>query len=131
MVSNYTDLGSPTEKRICGVYLPVESQYATCGSFTLEPDYGVNIATHTNSESTEPSGATSLRPFAHAGRQTWTYTNSQFDSSVEAWQDINIQVGTNGKAFRYAIRMGDMSGANPGTLRIKPPYLDVQIKTKQ
>jgi hypothetical protein len=131
IVSNYTDLGTPSEKRICRAYLPVESRYATCGAFTLEPGYSVNVTTHTDAETTEPSGATSLRPFAHAGCQTWKYTNNQFSSTTEQWQDIRLDVGANGKMFRYSIRVGDITGANPGRLKIRPPFLEAQIKGQQ
>jgi hypothetical protein len=131
IVSNYTDLGIPSEKRIARTYLPVESLYATCGALTLESDYSVNTTIHEDSEATEPDGATSLRPFAHAGCQTWKYTNNQFSSTVEQWQDIRLDVGSNGKMFRYSIRMGDIPGANPGRMKIKPPYVMAQIKNEQ
>lgn len=131
IVSNYNDFGAPNEKRVCGVYLPVRSEYASAGSFSLEPDYGVNDATHVHGEASEPSGSVSMRPFTHPGEKTWSYTNSAFDSSVEAWEDIKLDVGYRCKGFRYAIRMGDAEGALPGTLCIRPPYADVQILSKQ
>jgi hypothetical protein len=131
IVSNYTDLGTPSEKRVARAYLPLESRYATCGAFTLEPGYSVNVTVHEVGETTEPTAATSLRPFAHAGCQTWKYTNNQFSSITEQWQDIRLDVGANGKMFRYSIRMGDIPGANPGRLKIKPPYVMAQIKNEQ
>lgn len=128
IVSNYEDLGMSNDKRVKRMYLDVESQYATCGAVTIEPDYGVNKFVHANSETTEPSGATSLRPFAHPGRQTWDYTNDQFDSAVEAWQDTRLDLGTQGKKFRYSIKIGDVPSANHGTLRLRVPKISVQIK---
>jgi hypothetical protein len=131
IISNYNDLGTPAEKRICRVYLPVESQYQTTGAFYLEPDYEVNETTHIDGEASEPSGSVSMRPFLHNGQETWTYTNSAFDSTVEAMKSIRLDVGTRGKAFRYAIRAGDVVGADHGMFRFKPPYIDVQILEKE
>jgi len=130
IVSNYTDLGIANDKRIKRVYLDTESQYATCGAFTLEPGYNVNIKVHEIGETSEPSGATSLRPFAHPGRQDWTYTNDQFDSTSEAWLTSRLDVGVQGKKFRYSIKVGDVPSANHGILRIRPPMVDVQVKGK-
>jgi len=130
IVSNYTDLGIANDKRIKRVYLDTESQYATCGAFTLEPGYNVNIKVHETGETSEPSGATSLRPFAHPGRQDWTYTNDQFDSTSEAWLTTRLDVGVQGKKFRYSIKVGDVPTANHGLLRIRPPMIDVQVKGK-
>lgn len=130
IVSNYEDLGMGNDKRVKRMYLDVESQYATCGYATIEPDYGVNKYVHANNETTEPTGATSLRPFAHPGRQTWDYTNDQFDGAVEAWQDTRLDLGTQGKAFRYSVKIGDIPSANHGILRIRPPKIDVQLKGK-
>jgi hypothetical protein len=130
IVSNYTDLGIANDKRVKRIYLDTESQYATCGAMTMEPDYGVNRYVHTDSDTSEPSGATSLQPFAHPGRQTWNYTNSQFDSTNEAWQTSRIDLGIQGKKFRYSIKVGDVPSANHGLLRIRPPMIDVQIKGK-
>ena len=130
IVSNYTDLGIANDKRIKRVYLDTESQYATCGAFTIEPGYNVNIKVHEIGETSEPSGATSLRPFAHPGRQTWDYTNDQFDSTSEAWLSNRIDVGVQGKKFRYSIKVGDVPSANHGTLRIRPPMIDVQVKER-
>jgi len=130
IVSNYTDLGLANDKRIKRVYLDVESQYPTNGAFTIEPDYGVNVKVHTDDETSEPTGATSIRPFAHPGRKTWDYTNDQFDSTSEAWQSIRLDVGIQGKKFRYSIKVGDVPHASHGTLRIRPPMIDVQIKGK-
>jgi len=130
IVSNYTDLGIANDKRIKRVYLDTESQYATCGAFTLEPGYNVNIKVHETGETSEPTGATSLRPFAHPGRQTWDYTNDQFDSTSEAWLSNRIDVGVQGKKFRYSIKVGDVPSANHGILRIRPPMIDVQVKVK-
>ena len=65
------------------------------------------MATHVDGETTEPADATSLRPFAHPGQQTWKYTNNQFDSAVEDWKSIRIDVGTQGTAIRYSIQVGD------------------------
>ncbi len=131
IVSNYNDLGTPAEKRICRVYLPVESQYQTTGAFYLEPDYEVNETVHADGEASEPSGSVSMRPFLHNGQETWTYTNSAFDSTSEATKSIRLDVGAKGKAFRYAIRVGDVVGADHGTLRFKPPYVDVQLIEKE
>jgi hypothetical protein len=131
IVSNLTDLGVANEKRVSRVYLPVEAEHAALGTFSVEPDYSVNKTIHVGGETSEPSGATSSLSFNHGGRKTWDYTNDVFDSQVEQWQDSRIDVGANGKAFRYAIRCGDMGVANPGILRIKPPMIDIQVKTKQ
>ncbi len=128
IVSNYEDLGMSNDKRVKRIYLDIESQYATCGYATIEPDYTVNKNVHTPNEMSEPSGATSLRPFAHPGRQTWEYTNDQFDGAVEAWQDTRLDIGTQGKKFRYSIKIGDAPTANHGILRIKPPKILVQLK---
>jgi hypothetical protein len=127
IVSNYEDLGLPNYKRIKRMYLPVSSQWATCGAVTIEPDAQVNMATHVDGETTEPADATSLRPFAHPGQQTWKYTNNQFDSAVEDWKSIRIDVGTQGTAIRYSIQVGDVPLANSGLLRIRPPKVMAQI----
>jgi hypothetical protein len=131
IVSNYNDLETPAEKRVCRVYLPVESQYQTTGAFYLEPDYSVNETSHDDGEASEPTGAVSMRPFLHNGQKTWTYTNNAFDSTVETMKSIRLDIGTKSKAFRYAIRVGDVVGADHGTLRFKPPYVDVQIIEKE
>ncbi len=128
IVSNYSDLGIPNEKRICRAYLDFDCKYRGCGAFTLEPDFYINYHTHSNEESTEPFGATSLRPFYHPGHQTWTYTNSQFDDDIEQWQHIRLDVGTRGTAVRYSIRAGDVATNVSGTMRIRPPKLMVQVK---
>jgi hypothetical protein len=130
IVSNYEDLGMSNNKRIKRMYLDVESQYQTCGAVTIEPDYDVNRFVHTDRETTEPSGATSLRPFFHSGRQTLKYVNNQFDSSVEAWQDTRIDVSIQGKKFRYSLKIGNVATANHGILRIRVPRIDIQIKEK-
>jgi hypothetical protein len=131
IVSNYNDLGSANEKRICRVYLPVESEYATQGVFRMEPDYAVNDTSHSDGESSQPSGSVASMVFSHGGGKTWVYSNDSFTSTTEPIKNIRIDVGARGKGFRYAIRMGDVPGATPGTLRIKPPYVDVQILSKQ
>ncbi len=131
IVSNYNDLGTPAEKRICRTYLPVESKYHTLGIFHLEPDYAVNETTHVDGETTEPDGSVSKAEFSHRGQKTWAYTDSAFSSTVEATKDIRLDVGTRCKAFRYALRVGDGVESEHGTLRFKPPYVDVQILGKE
>jgi hypothetical protein len=128
IVSNYIDLGIPNEKRISRVYLDIHSKYATVGRFTIEPDYFINLATHDNAESSEPTGSAPTLTFTHPGEQAWTYAYTQFDSTVEQWKHARIDVGTKGTAFRYNIQAGDMAGANPGMLRIRPPKVMVQVK---
>jgi hypothetical protein len=128
IVSNYEDLGIANEKRVPRAYLDVDSQYGTAGAFTIESDYDNNVTVHVDDETTEPSGATQLRPFAHPGHQTWKYTNSQFDSEVEQWKQCRIDVESKGTAFRYNIKIGDMANANHGTLRIRPPKMLTQVK---
>jgi hypothetical protein len=130
IVSNYNDLGIANEKRISRAYLDIDCKYPGCGAFTLEPDYGINYYTHTYGETTEPTGATSLRPFQHHGHYTWKYTNSQFDSDVEQWQSTRLDVGTKGTAIRYSIRVGDVATGVTGLLRVRPPKLEVQVKQK-
>jgi hypothetical protein len=46
-------------------------------------------------------------------------------------KSIRLDVGTRGKAFRYALRVGDGVESEHGTLRFKPPYVDVQILGKE
>ncbi len=131
IVSNYVDLGISNEKRVSRAYLDIDCKYPGCGSFSLEPDFNVNYTTHAVGETTEPTGATSLRPFQHVGHQTWVYTNTQFDSDVEQWQSTRLDVGAKGTAFRYSIRAGDVAANVTGTMRIRPPKLECQILPKQ
>ena len=127
IVSNYDELGIANHKRVKRVYLDVESQYPSYGLFTLEPDYQMNLAVHTDGESVEPADATSYLTFSHVGQETWKYTNDQFDSAIEAWKAIRIDVGTQGTAFRYSIQLGDNPASNAGILRIRPPKCMAQI----
>ncbi len=131
IVSHHYDLGIPNDKRVCRAYLPMESKYATWGAMTLEAGYEINNTIHEDGESSEPSGATSLRPFAHGGVRTWNYTNDQFDSTTEQWLQYRLDVGCRGKEFRYSIRAGDVSSSNTGRYRLRVPRLDVQILSKQ
>lgn len=128
IVSNYSDLGMPNEKRIGRVYLDVDCEYPGCGSFSLEPSYEVNYHTHSSGETAQPTGSVSMRPWQHSGHRTWTYTNSAFDSDVEQWYPMRLDVGTKGNKFRYAVRAGDVSTNVTGTMRIRPPKVMVQVK---
>jgi len=130
IVSNYNDLGMSQDKRISRAYLDVDAKYPGCGSFSLEPSYEVNYYTHSYGESSQPSGSVSMRPWYHPGHQTWSYTNSAFDSDVEQWYPMRLDVGTRGNKFRYAIRAGDVAANVTGTMRIRPPRLEVQILGK-
>jgi hypothetical protein len=128
IVSNYNDLGMSQDKRISRAYLDVDAKYPGCGSFSLEPSYEVNYYTHSFGESSQPSGSVSMRPWYHPGHQTWVYTNSAFDSDVEQWLPLRLDVGMKGNKFRYAIRAGDVATNVSGTMRIRPPKLMVQVK---
>ncbi len=130
IVSNYEDLTVPNHKRVRGAYLETMSEYATCGVFALESDFTTNMSIHTDSESTEPSGAVSRAPFASGGQQTWN-TNSSFNSgTVENWDTHKLDIGTQGRKFRYSIKFGDIPNATEGEMYIKPPSVEVQIKGK-
>jgi hypothetical protein len=131
ITSNYTDLGISNEKRTSRVYLPTESEYAVNGAFYIEPDYQINLTTHAAGETSEPAGSVSMRPIAHPGKKSFYYTNGSFDETVENWENLRIDVGAKGSAFRYTIRMGDVTGGNHGVVRIRPPMIDVQILPKQ
>jgi hypothetical protein len=41
-----------------------------------------------------------------------------------------MDIGIQGRKFRYSIKFGDIYGANQGTMYIKPPMIEVQIKGK-
>lgn len=130
IVSNYEDLGMNQDKRLSRAYLDIDCKWQGCGSFSLEPSYEVNYYTHVDAETSQPSGSVSMRPFYHPGHQSWTYTNSAFDSDVEQWFPLRLDVGTKGNKFRYAIRAGDVTADVTGIMRIKPPRLEVQILGK-
>jgi hypothetical protein len=130
IVSNYEDLGISNDKRITRADLDIDCKYAGCGSFSLEPSYEVNYYTHAIGESTQPSGSVSMRPFYHPGHKTWVYTNSAFDSDIEQWFPMRLDVGTRGNKFRYAIRAGDVATGVTGQMLIKPPRLECQILGK-
>jgi hypothetical protein len=130
IVSNYEDLSIPNHKRITRAYLDTESEYATCGVFALEGDFTTNKAIHTTSESAEPSGAVSRAPFASAGQETWDSDSSFNSGTVENWETHRLDVGTQGRKFRYSIKFGDIYGANQGTMYLKPPMIETQVKGK-
>jgi hypothetical protein len=130
IVSNVNDLGMSQDKRISRAYLDMDCKYPGCGSFSLEPSYEVNYYTHAIGEVAQPSGSVSMRPWQHPGHKTWVYTNSAFDSDVEQWLPLRLDVGTKGNKFRYAIRAGDVATNVTGQMLIKPPRLEVQILGK-
>jgi hypothetical protein len=130
IISNYNDLGMSQDKRISRAYLDSNCEYPGCGSFSLEPSYEVNYYTHVNGESSQPSGSVSMRPWYNPGHQTWTYTNSAFDSTLDQWYPMRLDVGIKGNKFRYAIRGGDLTASVSGKMRFRPPKLEVQILGK-
>ena len=130
IVSNFNDLGIVNEKRISRCYLDVESEYSTRGSVSIEPDYYVRSHTHVDGETAEPSGSVSRLDFCHSGYKTWN-TTFDFDSTVEAWNRFRLDIGTQGQAFRYSIRIGNTPASQHGTLRIKPPVFLVQVKSQR
>lgn len=130
IVSNYTDLGIVNEKRICRAYLDVESEFPTTGTVAIERDYDINAHIHTDGEASEPDGATSRLTFTHTGRETWS-TTTDFDSTVEAWKRIRLDIGLSCNAFRYSIQIENVPRAGHGILRIKPPTFLVQVKSQR
>jgi len=129
IISNYCDLNVANDKRVSRVYLDGESEYATVGAFSLESDYNVNRYIHVDEEITEPSGAVSRQAFGNAGQRSWDIDYS-FDGTVEAWMTNRIDVATQGQSFRYSIKIGDVPNANHGSLRIRPPMIDCQVRGK-
>ena len=130
IVSNYEDLGITNYKRVRQAQLETMSEYATSGVFALESDFTTNTAIHVDDETTEPSDSVSRAPFVTGGQQTWN-TNSSFNSgTVENWETHRLDVGALGRKFRYSIKFGDVPGANSGSMYLKPPQFDAQIKGK-
>jgi len=89
----------------------------------------VNRYIHVDGEITEPSGAVSRQVFGNAGQRSWDIDYS-FDGTVEAWMTNRIDVATQGQSFRYSIKIGDVPNANHGSLRIRPPMIDCQVRGK-
>ena len=129
IVSNYIDLGMPEEKRVNRVYLDTMSKYPSIGKFAIESNYNINYTIHVDDETTEPDGSVSRLTFGHPGEKTWNTTNT-FDSTVEPWRTHRIDVGLNGQAFRYSIKVGDIAGSGHGLARIRLPRIVVQMKGK-
>ena len=130
IVSNYEDLGIANDKRVRRAQVNIMADYPVCGSFSLEPDYSVNTHVHTNNEAAEPSGSVSRAIFTTDGDQTWNTTGSFSSGTVENWEISRLDVEAQGNKFRYCIKMGDISTNQQGTLYIKPPLVDAQIKGK-
>jgi len=130
IVSNYEDLTIANEKRIKRADMDVMSDYATCGSFSLEADYGKNYYIHADDEAAEPSDSVSRGVWATMGEQTWNTTSSFSSGTVENWQSNRLDVGAMCKKFRYSIKFGDVSTNERGELYIRPPVFDAQIKGK-
>jgi hypothetical protein len=114
---------------VCGVYLETMSKNISTGIFAIESNYNINDNIHIDGESSEPDGSVSRLTFGHPGEKTWNTTND-FDSTVEAWRTHEIGVGLKGQAFRYSIKLGDVSGSGHGIARIRPPKIEVQVLGK-
>jgi hypothetical protein len=129
IVSNYVDLDISNEKRVSRVYIDIKSQYGSCGSFSLESDYNKNRYIHTDGESVVPSGSVSMRPWAQPGQQSWL-NGGFFDDTVEAWNTNRLDVGVQAQAFRYCVLAGDQENAPHGSMIIRPPMIECQIRGK-
>jgi len=130
IVSNYTDLEVVNEKRICRAYMDIESEYSTTGTLAIERDYNINDNIHTDDETAEPDGAVSRQTFYHTGRKTWNTTND-FDSAVEAWNFVRLDIGLVCNSFRYSIKIENVPRSGHGVLRFRPPRFLVQVKSQR
>jgi hypothetical protein len=130
IVSNYEDLTVPNHKRITRGYLDIKGKHAICGSFSMESDFGTNRSIHADDESSEPDGAVSRALFSSIGQQTWNTGSSFSSGTVENWETCRLDVGVQGRKFRYSIKFGDITADEQEELYIKPPQFDAQIKGK-
>jgi len=128
VVTAFNDFGTPQRtKRIRRAYQEINSQYATGGTFSLEPDYKTRGDYHVNKEEDKPSNSVNSGYFATAGNQTWD-TDSVFDASVDSWDKVRIDLGMTGNAFRLSIKGGDLPGASESYMRIRPPTILYRTK---
>jgi hypothetical protein len=128
VVTAFNDFGTPQRtKRIRRAYLELNSQYATGGTFSLEPDYKMRGERHSNQEQDKPSGVVDASYFATAGNQTWD-TDSIFDASVDSWDKSRFDLEMTGNAFRFSIKGGDLPGASESYMRIRPPTILYRTK---
>ena len=128
VVTAFNDFGTPQRtKRIRRAYLELNSQYATGGTFSLEPDYKTRGIFHSNQEEDKPAGSVHDAYFATAGNQTWD-TDTIFDSTSDSWDRQRIDLGMTGDAFRLSIKGGDLPGASESYMRIRPPTILYRTK---
>jgi hypothetical protein len=128
IVSNYEDLSIPNYKRITRSYLETESEYAICGEMALESDFTTNRSIHTTAEATEPDGSVCREVFASGGQETWDTDDTFNSGTVENWETHRLDIGLQGQKFRYSIEFGDISGASQGTMYLKPPMIEMQVR---